>query len=157
MHYLLLLLLVIPIHTQTVYNAYMTMTPAGYEFQPKNESLQRLTTCYVSSSLRCAQACVSTLSCRTFDYDSSGSSRCRLYEADQTTGENIPIRVLIARRIAVTHQLSSSPPSIRTHAAPIVTTISTYHAVPTIHANVQHAHTGMDRCVNFRNSSAHRV
>ena len=90
MHYLLLLLLVIPIHTQTVYNAYMTMTPAGYEFQPKNASLQFLTTRYVSSSLRCAQACVSTLSCRTFDYDSSGSSRCRLYEADQTTGENIP-------------------------------------------------------------------
>ena len=90
MQSLLLVLLISSIHAQNVRDGHMTMTAGGYEFQPNNASVQLLTTCYRSTAIRCAQACLSTLGCRTFDYDSSGSRRCRLYEADQTTGKNIP-------------------------------------------------------------------
>ena len=89
MHHLLLLLIMNPLHAQNARQAYITMTPAGYEFQPSNPSVQLLSTRYVTSSIRCSQACLSTLGCRTLDYDQSGSGRCRLYEADQTTGTTI--------------------------------------------------------------------
>ena len=90
MHYLLLVQILSSINAQSVRDAYMTLTSPGYEFQPINASVQLLSTRYATSSLRCAHACVSTLGCRTFDYDRSNSSRCRLYEADQITGKSIP-------------------------------------------------------------------
>ena len=103
--YYLLLALIHSIHAQHIYDAYMSMMPAGYEFQPVNVSVQLLTTCYLSSFLRCARACALTPGCRTCDFDSSGSNRCRLYEADQTTGRIIasPSSLLVGS-VSLTNQ-----------------------------------------------------
>ena len=89
MHCLLLLLFIASLHSQTLRDARLMMTPSGYEFRPEDESVQTLDTRSVSSTIRCARACVSTPGCRTFDYDKSGAGRCRLYEADQTTGQTV--------------------------------------------------------------------
>ena len=90
MYCFLLLLFLRSLYAQRAYDVYMTMTPAGYEFQPENASVQLISTLYAPSSLQCAQACASSLGCQTFDYDSYGVHRCRLYQADQSTGKNIP-------------------------------------------------------------------
>ncbi len=89
MYYLFILLLINSVHSQNVFNALMTLTTTGHEFQPINMSVQLLNTIYVSTYLRCAEACAQTGGCRTFDYDSSLLGRCRLFEADLTTGQII--------------------------------------------------------------------
>jgi hypothetical protein len=89
MYYLFILLLVNTIYSQDLFNTRMTLTPTGHEFQPMNMSVQLLNTVYVSTRIRCAKACVQIGDCRTFDYDSSLSGRCRLFEADLTTGQII--------------------------------------------------------------------
>ena len=90
MHSLLLVLLIRSILAQNIRDAHMTVTTEGYGFQPSNASVQLLATRSLSTFVECAQACLSTSGCRTFDHDRSASGRCRLYEADQTTGKNIP-------------------------------------------------------------------
>ena len=109
MYYLLLALLVRLIHAQNMRATHMNLTSPGYEFQPTNASVQLLSTRHVSSSLRCARACASTSGCRTFDYDSSASRRCRLYEADQTTGVSIPsVSSSIVGSMSITSQQFTS-------------------------------------------------
>ena len=109
MHYLLLILLSVCIESQEVRDARKTMTPAGYEFRPKYSSIQSLGTRSVSSTIRCARACLLTLGCRTFDYDKSGAGRCRLYEADQTNGQNVASSATsIVGSVSITQQQFSS-------------------------------------------------
>jgi hypothetical protein len=80
------LLLALPsIHT--VYQSYMTLSPLGIEFQPRM-SIQQLSSTTLTTKLRCAAHCNQWATCRTFDYDTV-SRRCRLFEADTTTGSII--------------------------------------------------------------------
>ena len=103
------LILIRSIDAQDTHAAYMILTPSGYEFQPANATVQLLSTRYTSSTIRCAQACASTSGCRTFDYDRSGSGRCRLYEADQTTGTTIPSTFSsIVGSMSITHEQFTS-------------------------------------------------
>ena len=109
MYYLLLVLLLRAIHTQRVYDTYITLTSSGYEFQPENVSIQLLSTLYVPSSTDCARLCALTVGCRTFDHDRANPSRCRLYEADQTSGQNIPSTSLsIVGSVSITSQQFTS-------------------------------------------------
>ena len=87
LRYVLLASLLLTADARDLRGVRMTITPTGYEYQPNDASVQLLSTRFVSSTIRCARACASTFGCRTFDYDRSGSNRCRLYEADQTTGQ----------------------------------------------------------------------
>ena len=88
--YVLLTFVLSTADSRDLRNVRMTITPAGFEFSPNDASVQLLDTRFVSSTIRCVRACLSTFGCRTFDYDRSSSGRCRLYEADQTTGLTVP-------------------------------------------------------------------
>ena len=105
MYYLLLVFIFNQASSQNPHGVCMIITPAGYEFQPSDASIQLLSTRSLPSMLRCAQACTSTSGCRTFDYDTSGSSRCRLYEGDQNTGQTIPsVSTSVVGTVSITSQ-----------------------------------------------------
>ena len=109
MYFALLLSLVVTAQSEDLRGVRMTITPAGYQFQPNDASVQLLSTRSLSSSIRCARACISTLGCRTFDYDRSSSGRCRLYEADQTTGQTIAsVSASIVGSVSLTSQQFTS-------------------------------------------------
>ena len=109
MYYALLLSLIVTAHSKDLRSVRMAITPTGYEFQPSDASVQLLSTPLVSSPIRCARACVLTLGCRTFDYDRAGAGRCRLYEADQSTGQTISSgSTSIVGSVSLTHQQFTS-------------------------------------------------
>jgi hypothetical protein len=80
------LLLALPL-IHTVYQSYMTLSSLGMEFQ-RRMSIQQLSNTTVATKLRCSALCNQLITCRTFDYDTV-STRCRLFEADTTTGSII--------------------------------------------------------------------
>lgn len=88
----------------------MTITAAGYEFRPVDISKQLLDTTYASTRKRCARVCALTEGYRTFDFNSSISDLCRLFEGDQTTGEIISSSSLtsIVGSISITSSLFSA-------------------------------------------------
>lgn len=69
------------------YSSMFTLSSPGQEFQPESSN-QLILSIIVQSRLLCATHCNEHVSCRTFDYDSS-SQRCRLLEADLSTGSII--------------------------------------------------------------------
>ena len=70
-----------------IYSSKFTFSSPGQEFQPE-VSNQLIASMTVGSRLLCAAQCNKYISCRTFDYDSS-SRRCRVLEADLSTGSII--------------------------------------------------------------------
>ena len=80
--FLVLIVLIMPI--DGVYQSYMVMSSNGLEFQPRS-SIQLLLTKTFSMFTPCAAACNQLVLCRTFDYDST-SKQCRLFEGDSSTG-----------------------------------------------------------------------
>jgi hypothetical protein len=80
------LLMVLPA-IDTIYQSYMISSPFGMEFQPW-ASIQQISSTTAATKLRCTALCNQLIACRTFDYDTV-SRRCRLFEADTTTGSII--------------------------------------------------------------------
>lgn len=82
---LVVLICILP--ANSIYSSMFTFSPPGYEFQPdfNNQLMLSIT---VRSRLLCAAECNERVSCRTFDYDPM-RRRCRLLEADLTTGSII--------------------------------------------------------------------
>ena len=72
----------------SIYQSRIMFSPAAHEFQPR-DSIQLISVTTARSRTICSAACNEQPICRTFDYDSA-STRCRLFEADQTTGSIIP-------------------------------------------------------------------
>lgn len=70
------------------YQSLFTFSSPGMEFNG-TLNLQLLDLVTKSSMRQCSLVCHQLPSCRTFDYDSI-SQRCRLFEADSTTGSIIP-------------------------------------------------------------------
>jgi hypothetical protein len=70
-----------------IYSSIFTFSSLGQEFQPQFSN-QMVSSTVVRSRLLCSAQCNEHIPCRTFDYDSS-SGRCRLWEADLTTGSVI--------------------------------------------------------------------
>ena len=110
MYHLIFLLLIKSIYSQDLLKTRMTITAAGYEFQPVDISKQLLDTTSVSTRMRCARVCALTEGCRIFDFNSSILGLCRLFEGDQTTGEIISSSSLtsIVGSISITSSLFSA-------------------------------------------------
>ena len=84
--FVIIMFIVLPtIHS--IYQSRIAFSPTAHEFQPRN-SIQLILVTTVRSRIICSAACNEQPACRTFDYDSA-SSRCRLFEADGTTGSII--------------------------------------------------------------------
>ena len=71
----------------SIYQSYISFSPMGVEFLPVN-NIQLLLSISAPTKLRCSSRCNQMLSCRTFDFDFT-SKRCRLFDADLTTGSTI--------------------------------------------------------------------
>lgn len=85
--------------------SFLTLTDLGSEFIPMN-SIVLILTLTVPSVTDCGLQCNQRMSCRTFDFD-LGSSQCRLFEADLTTG-SIVMNSLKPQSYVGLVQLSSS-------------------------------------------------
>ena len=72
----------------SIYQAQIKFTSTGREFQPRH-SIQSILNVTARSRTICSAACNQQPACHVFDYDSS-SGRCRLFEADVTSGSIIP-------------------------------------------------------------------
>ncbi|CAF1531684.1 unnamed protein product [Adineta ricciae] len=71
----------------SIYYSRITFSAIEHEFQPVN-SVQLILVTIAKSRTMCSVACNEQPFCRTLDYDSA-SGRCRLFEADETTGSII--------------------------------------------------------------------
>ena len=71
----------------SIYQSYISFSSMGVEFMPV-ENIQLLLSINTPTKLRCSSRCNQMLACRTFDFDFT-SKRCRLFEADVTTGSMI--------------------------------------------------------------------
>lgn len=77
-----LLLLSLPI--DGIYQSKFSISSGGKIFQ-RQLNVQLLLVTTETSIVKCALQCNQRIACRTFDYNAS-SRRCRLFEADSTTG-----------------------------------------------------------------------
>ncbi len=82
---LLLVVMILPINS--IYQSKIKFTSTGREFQPE-ANIQLISTATIQTQMLCSAACNQQLSCRTIDYDLV-SKRCRLFEGDSTTGSII--------------------------------------------------------------------
>lgn len=71
-----------------IHQSYISFSPLGKEFSPRFVTIQLLSSFTQPTRTRCSAWCNQLSSCRTFDYDFL-SKRCRLFEADATTGSII--------------------------------------------------------------------
>ena len=85
--YITFALLAFTLPVNGIYSSRFTFSSPGQEFQLKLSN-QLISSVTVRSRLMCAAQCNEYISCRTLDYDSN-SRRCRLFEADLTTGSSI--------------------------------------------------------------------
>jgi hypothetical protein len=87
---LLSVIIMLFIGSRTIHSLYQSRirySSAEREFQPRN-SIQLILVTTARSRTICSATCNEQPACHTFDYDSA-SGRCRLFEADQTTGSII--------------------------------------------------------------------
>ena len=62
------------------------MTQSGWEFLPFDNSISPIVTTTTTTKLiHCSSLCNQRSDCRTYDFDSN-TTRCRLWDADTTTG-----------------------------------------------------------------------
>lgn len=83
--WLYLLVIIVPIGSQTTANTRFVLSNPGTEFVPEGMPSQLLTTMLAKSMTRCAISCASNAFCRVFDYEASATQQCRLFEADIDT------------------------------------------------------------------------
>jgi hypothetical protein len=84
---IIIILFIVSPTTYSIYQSRIMFSSAGYEFRPRL-SIQLILVTTARSRTICSAACNEQPACHTFDYDSA-SDRCRLFEADQTTGSII--------------------------------------------------------------------
>jgi hypothetical protein len=83
---ILLLVSLSPIYCN--YQSYLTQSPLGLEYLPRNP-VQLLMQITAQNQISCVALCNLQPSCRTIDFDLT-SRRCRLFEGDLTTGSVVP-------------------------------------------------------------------
>ncbi|CAF0855149.1 unnamed protein product [Adineta ricciae] len=84
-----------------IYQSRLTISSAGYEFQPRY-SIQLLTSTTTPTIADCSLLCNQLLSCRILDFDSL-SERCRLFEADTITAGSIIVSSSSTSQVGTVH------------------------------------------------------
>jgi hypothetical protein len=80
----IIMLFIVSPTTYSIYQSRVMFSSAGHEFQPRN-TVQLILVTIARSRTICSATCNQQPACHIFDYDLA-SGRCRLFEADQTTG-----------------------------------------------------------------------